>query len=326
MNSAPMPWIKLWTRLLSNSAFGRMPESAQLRYYKLLQLAGLCDAGGGFFENGHQMTEEEIAWTLHMDKDQLAQDLQTLKVNGFAFLNGRGWEINNFMDEQGPSSHADTRSRWVERQRVHRAKDKENVIAPSQATLPLVTGDTSVTQALKSQESESRVKSQESEEESIIPEKEPLSGTDGDVHEVLTKDQICQIAGIPLLYGPKGKTFHLRQRVLDANDIQREDIVAQLAWNYSRQGKEKGQVKQPAVVTGINLARGERAAAEWYDLEKWQQWLPPAMIVKLARFIQEQRMNPKQVIDNGYTHNEVKNKVAAFLGKNQDEPDEEQTE
>lgn len=307
MNSA-MPWVKLWTRLLNNPTFAQMPEPAQLRFFKLLMLAGQCDAGGGFFVNGHQMDEAEIAWNLHDNPELLTPALQLLSDKGFMYQNGRGWEVAGFMDDQGPSTH-EKREYWKDRQKAHREKIKNIVNVDTQLTLAPVNVDTGLTDAprVKSQsQSQSQEKSQsQSQSSAEIGNKEP---TEADRLTTLTKENICEIVGIPKKY--KGNT--LRSILTQDPTISPVDLLAELARNYGR----GTAVKNPGMITALNLIKHELPGAEWYLPQAWSANLPAITQEKLAPVISELEKTSEQVNVSGYTHGQgIQNAIDRFLNK-----------
>ena len=91
------------------------------------------------------------------------------------------------------------------------------------------------------------------------------------------KRLLCSQAGIP----PK-----FSKPILANPQISPDDLLAELARNYSR----KGKVKNPGYITGLNLAKDspEKAAAEWYEQAKWLAHLPDLLRSKLGLEFQSQ--------------------------------------
>jgi hypothetical protein len=114
-----MPWVKLRTAYLEDIRFSRLADSPKARFFELLMLAGKLDAGGYFFEGGHELTDEEIAWKLRSHLEVLQADMSILEAAALLHRNGRGWCIPSFEDEQGPTQ-ADKRAAWKDRQKKHR--------------------------------------------------------------------------------------------------------------------------------------------------------------------------------------------------------------
>jgi hypothetical protein len=146
-NPASMPWIKFYTRILDHPRFNRLSDSVKWRYVQATLLAGKLDAGGALVIDGQPLTDDEIAYQLRIELATWETDAQAMIEGGILHKNGRGYELPQFMDEQGPSQ-AEKRKAWKERQDKHRAA--------------LVTGDTSVSHALR-QESESDEESDKSQ-------------------------------------------------------------------------------------------------------------------------------------------------------------------
>jgi hypothetical protein len=262
MSDSPMPWVKLHTRLLDDPRFGRLPDSVRVRYYDLLMLAGQCDAGGAYFKNGEQLTNEEIAFKLHVQPDILLADLEKLKASGYMSLNGHGWEINLFDIEQGPSQE-EKRTKWAERQNKHRHA--------------LVTRDTAVTPA-----SQSQSQSQEKESES------DQTDSPTDVPSTLTKADLCKLLG----FGGG----HAREIVQDSA-IKTADILAELVRNIQRTGVRKGQVRNPKVITCLNLLKHEFPAKEFYSKETWTAHLPEDVLQKLGLAHSETTENENHFVE-----------------------------
>jgi hypothetical protein len=88
---------------------------------------------------------------------------------------------------------------------------------------------------------------------------------------------ICTHAGIP----PK-----FSKGIIANPAISAQDLLAELARNYSR----KGKVKNPGYITGLNLGKisPERAAADWYDQARWTSHLPLALRSKLGLVLQSE--------------------------------------
>jgi hypothetical protein len=114
-----MPWVKLRTDYLDDVRFSRLDNSAKARFFELLMLAGKLDAGGFFTEQGHELTDDEIAWKLRSNLDSLVVDMSILEAATLLHRNGQGWCICAFEDEQGPTQ-ADKRAAWKDRQKKHR--------------------------------------------------------------------------------------------------------------------------------------------------------------------------------------------------------------
>jgi hypothetical protein len=149
-----MLWVKIHTRKLDDIRFAKITLAQMGRWTQLMMLSGRLDGSGGFYQNCVQLSEPEIAYLLRANIDDLRADLASLKSAGLARLNGHGWELLDFSDEQGPSD-AEQRSAWQKRQQRHRNKS--------------VTRDKPVTHAPRTRPEP---------ESDIEPEEEPEKETD----------------------------------------------------------------------------------------------------------------------------------------------------
>ena len=255
-----MPWVKSYTALLSNPRYVQLPDTARLHYRELLDLAGSLDAGGAFItDDGERMSTKDIACFLRTDLKALEGDIKLLIKDKFLCLNGNGPEISHYLEKQGPTQEV-KRAAWRKRQEILRCKKKLKTITGDN---PPVTGDGVAQSQSQESEEESDI---ESEEESSV--KDPAQQPTDDDRSLTdqSKTNICKFAGIAPKYS---------SRLIALNDISPDDILAELARNYSR----KGKVKNPGYITGMNLAKitPEKAAAEWYDQARWLQYLPGAL-------------------------------------------------
>lgn len=265
---APMPWVKLHTTRLDNVRFNRLPDPAKWRWTQLTMLAGRLDAGGSLVLDGKPMEDDEIAWQLRIELDDWRQDSQLLVDNGFLVRNGHGWQLTDFMDEQGPDGkHADQREQWRSRQERHRLAKRS------------VTRDTPVSHASKSQS-----QSQESdiESESLVLKSQSVSR------------ELLKTCGVPSTHW---------DRLTDAA-LTVDDFLAELSRNYARKGSGKGLVKNPPHITAINLLKGEKPSPDWYNPGKWQSFIPQ-VVLEIARpdlVVQGVSKAVDLVSYNGYTN------------------------
>jgi hypothetical protein len=293
-----MPWVKSYVSLLTNPRYGQLPDSARLHYREMLDLAGRLDAGGLFIsEDGEQMSTGDIAYFLRTDPKILLGDIKILVKAKFINMNGRGPEIIDFMDTQGPSQET-KHAQWCERQKKHRTKIK-NVTGD----ILTVTGDIG-TESESDKESES---DRESEEESSV--KETNQRATDDISLTHQKTEICKYAGIPPKYS---------SRLIARSEITPHDIMAELAYNFSR----KGKVKNPGYITGMNLSNTppEKPAAEWYCIESWEEQIPQALQSKLGFVFQRNSEGSEHLVDvatridkEEIRGSKVERKVSAFL-------------
>lgn len=292
MTNNGMPWVKLNCHLLDDPRFGRLPESVRVRYYDLLMLAGQCDAGGAFFDNGERLSDDEIAFKLKISVDEFLGSIEILKSVGYIILNGHGWQIARFEVEQGPSQE-EKRRQWLERQNRHRCKD--------------VTRDSPVSHASKSQ-SQSQDRESESESDKVnlsiesVIEQQDLTTDFSPTTVTMTKTELCKDLG----FGGN----HANAIIQDS-EIGPEDILAEMCRNICRTGVGKGQVRNPRIITCLNLLKHEMPSAEWYDPNKWVVHLPQNILNRIAQpkmantklkveeavtFITEEKINPDETI------------------------------
>ena len=239
--TAGLYFLKLELNYLDDSTFNTVLTDAQRwRYIQLYLLAKKLNEGGTFTRHGHQLTHQDIAWYLHMNPDQLQEDLDSLTQIGLVEVNGHGPCLVKFVEEQ------DTPHTAAERIADFRERETEKKHGNNEP----------VTSRYTESESESDIESESEESQSVqLMTTDDLSTTD-------LKADLCSKAGIP------GK---FSRRIIANDQITTEDLLAELARNYSRVGKAKGQVKNPGVITGMNLSASpvEKAAAEWYDHSRW---------------------------------------------------------
>lgn len=106
------PWVKLYTEIIHDPKFGRLPTNAKLLFIELLCITGEYDTD----RNGMLPELEDIAWTLRYDEEQLATDMAVLERVGMVQHTDSGWRVTNFKSRQAPITNAD-------RQREHRWRD-----------------------------------------------------------------------------------------------------------------------------------------------------------------------------------------------------------
>jgi hypothetical protein len=284
-----MDWIKLYTSYLDNADLTFLPEHIQARFFKLYTLAGQCDANGLI-----TLSLEKIAHKLRISMDELHETIKLLSnTNPVLFCNnGNGPEVPVFRSEQVAR---EKRDQDKENNRLRQEKYREEHKRISNVL---------VTEQSQSQSQESdKSQSQESEDNQSVSDPPPQP-TDDDLSQTDRKRLICTHAGIP----PKFSTSIIDNR--NAR-ITPEDLLAELARNYSR----KGKVKNPGYITGLNLAKitPELPAAEWYDQARWLIHLPGALKSKLGLAIQGDENSEDNPLGVATRTSEVEAKVAQFL-------------
>lgn len=117
------PWVKIWTEIIDDLKMASLTDQDQLRFVKLIVLAGVSDAAGALVVGDKPMTIQQIAWRLHQS-DQVESWEQTIKtlVDAGLLKYERGLLVLvNFTNRQGPSQ-ADKRQQWREQQHRHRQR------------------------------------------------------------------------------------------------------------------------------------------------------------------------------------------------------------
>ena len=103
-------WIKLYHDILDDPIFGSMTDRLFRRTIQLYLMAGETDA------DGLLPVLPDMAWRLHMDEDELAQDLMELEeIKIISSTKGPIWKVENFKRSAKPLTNA-------ERQRIFRVK------------------------------------------------------------------------------------------------------------------------------------------------------------------------------------------------------------
>jgi hypothetical protein len=271
-----MPWIKMHTTMLDDPRLARLDNQTQSTYFKLALLAGRCDAGGAFYQDGKQMTEEDIAWSLRMtDAKELVKQFKALTTVGLMINNGHGPELSNFMQYQGPTSHTMSRDDWEKRQYKNRGdalpRKEPNRYPKGKSKEPKRNRSNSrkvsvgVPRVRVREESEKR-KSQSKLIDSIKRPTDNLNLT-------ISKTFIVENIGIPETQ---------RNQIVADDAITNADLLAELSRNFSRKGNGKGKVQNPGYITALNLLKHEFPALSYYDLGQWAKYLPVPIIENLG--------------------------------------------
>lgn len=248
-------WVKLPLKYLSDAAFNTSLTDAQKwRYMQLYMLAKELSADGAFLRNDEQLSMDDIAWNLHLDPEMLRADMETFSLVGLVASNGHGPYLTRFKQEQAPISDADRKAAQRERD-TDRSQDGHGA----------VTARDTESESESDSDSESRPNESDSKESSSS-----IGATEGEGDSIQEqKAQLCTLTGI---------LQKNRLTVIGNSQIITEDILAELARNYARHKRDPKEVKNPGAVTGMNLARGERASIEWYEPEKWLDYIPKKVL------------------------------------------------
>ena len=123
----PLPWIKLYVDFLNDPKIGRLPDTAKLRFVQLLLLAGEADAEGYLVDGARPLSDEDIAWRLHMQIEALQPDLVALQDAGLLVREGDdsafpgAYLLESFSTRQGRTEN-DLRAYWREQKRRQRGE------------------------------------------------------------------------------------------------------------------------------------------------------------------------------------------------------------
>src|SRR3990167_2331293 len=101
MTNYSMPWIKLYTEILSDPKMGQMTDGLWRRTMELFLLAGKSGNGG------YLPSLQDIAWMLRIDTEQLSREIQELKELVILSEDEDGLYVTNFIARQGADSDAE---------------------------------------------------------------------------------------------------------------------------------------------------------------------------------------------------------------------------
>jgi len=246
-----MPYVKVHVHKLEDVRFLRLSPALIGRWTQLMILARRCDAGGALVQNGKPMKVEDIALLFRCEPETLIADIKSLRQAFLIHANGRGWQLNDFEDEQGPDDEV-KRAYWRERQRTNREKKK--VVIDNIGQVKDSIGNVLDSQAI---ESESELKSESESElkkESVVS-REATRREFTDRLIPLSKTEIISLLQIPTKYVPN----------LEGNErICKADLLAEFARNMTRKN-----VSKPGSITAMNLIKDELPDEKWYHPKEW---------------------------------------------------------
>ena len=284
-------FLKLELNYLKDSTFNTdLTDAQKWRYLQLYMLAKELNEGGAFIEHGKELRLVDIAWTLHLEVDQLQADLEAMQGIGLICENGHGPYLTRFVQEQ------ETARTGAERQHDQRIRERSQV-SNEPVTIPVTT---------RHIESESDIESDiESVSSHHLSQGIPPETTDDDLISTDQKTEICKHAGIPPKYSKSIISNH-------NGPITPADILAELSRNYSRK-----KVKNPGYITGMNLSKitPEKAAADWYDRTRWEENLPLALREKLPFAFKDGSDKSDTLLGLTMRKSKVEDKVSRFLGE-----------
>ena len=83
-------WIKLYHEILDDPKMATLPDRLWRRVIELFLIAGRL------YEDGNLPETNQIAWTLRMNTDDLAMDMQQIATTGIVERTVNGWMIPKF--------------------------------------------------------------------------------------------------------------------------------------------------------------------------------------------------------------------------------------
>ena len=123
-------WMRLYTRLIGNAKFMKLPKAVRFDYLALYMLARDCDAYGFLGVNKEPLTIEDLSFLLYDDEDELSKSIALLLVKEFLVIENGFYVINRFKEEQDEETNEEKTFRLKDRnafyQRTHRAKENES--------------------------------------------------------------------------------------------------------------------------------------------------------------------------------------------------------
>jgi hypothetical protein len=292
---ATMPYMESPTHIVHDPRYKRLSRSAKASYWELGHLSFRIDGGGTFRIEGEeedQLSIDDIARELNLTSTEMNKDLDELLAAKLIHVNGRGPEICEFRHP------VKFQEKWRADGAARTEKSRSGKKSSDKLLDDGVTSYTPVTDAYKSQESESD-KESESEEESLSV----VSGQTDDRSKTLTL--LCSLEGI-------SKTN--LQLILDDPLIQVQDLLAMLAYLHD----PVSHCRKPEVLAPKNLLKhehiGSRRKTKYYTSAAWTRHLPAGILAKLGLCPSEAGKDGEDISCSGYTQNEVTAKVAAFFG------------
>lgn len=127
-----MPWVKVYTEMLDDPKLAKIDDVIKWRFVELILVAAECDAGGAFIVGDSEMTIDDIAWRLRMDKTKLSSEIGALIKAGILHKDGSILEIPKFAERQGPTQK-EKRETWKARQQKRRERVTRESLNPDDA-------------------------------------------------------------------------------------------------------------------------------------------------------------------------------------------------
>jgi len=93
-------YIKTYTSYLHDIRFSQLSAEAERTYNRLYVLAGTLEENGLFFENGRQLSNEEIAYRIRLDTKEVIKSMKELQRNHLLHVNGKGAQVIDWKNEQ----------------------------------------------------------------------------------------------------------------------------------------------------------------------------------------------------------------------------------
>jgi hypothetical protein len=275
----PFHWIKLQLSYLDNPKLGTLPEEIQCRYFKLYMLAGRNNEKGVI-----KLSDDEIAWKLHISQDELKRTYNLLTSADLFKYNGRGPELPLYTDDQKTQDPT-----GGERQERHR---KNNNTVSNAVT----NGIESESELKTESESELKTESDNSKQTKRTDQGDPYPGipaADWSKFWTTTKTARETQAKAYLLLATSGLG---NPKLLEASNILATRtggkdpityLMAVLAQVYSNP-----QIKNPPVVA-YKMIMDASVTPDFRDKKRWKK-IPPAILDKCQELgIQTRGMSDK---------------------------------
>ncbi len=207
----------------------------KLTFYKLYMLAHQCNADGVI-----TLSPEEICWKLHISQDELAAACEALARIHLFRNNGRGPEIPAYIRDGNISTadRADTRQRVQKHRKMKQACNAD------------VTPRESESDRESESEGESDIRVSQSSRSRARARADRLT-------DHISKSDLTSLLGI------RGKI----KSIIQDPEIHPSDLIAEYARNMQRMNK--GKVREPGSITGMNLLKHEYPKDEWYAPKEW---------------------------------------------------------
>lgn len=134
-------WCKLQTAALNDPRLLKLPNDAQLTYYKLMHVAAQCDTQGDLIDDdGNPLDYDSLGIYLRQDPKATEMNIAALMRTGLITLSTNGaFSVNGYSAERDETA--------AERKREQRKRDNTNVTDMSRRDITNVTDESQVSHA-----------------------------------------------------------------------------------------------------------------------------------------------------------------------------------